>query len=438
MENRSTYQALATTKRDMELLIAESSNLNATFHVNDSSYMFNSNAYNQDTDAFVDEDLLDDLFEIAGVTLHTGAPKHVDDMELFTQLLADAAQHQSVMAMQQSNSLAASAAATSNTMTEPLFLPAGGNSMMMTNNNTYTPSMKSLSTSSFMHQPHQGNFLQQAQQQNSYFQQLPVQQQHHLQLFDGNVQQPFTFLNRDTHATACFNQVDSSSGFSRQQQQIQEQQIYSSQEQQLLLAALLSNPATARAFWNQINSASVSSPATAVSTLDGCFGLVSPASINNNTALLPATASTTAARKPTSAKAISPSGMGIVVARVKPKSVMPTPASPLTPLRALSAYNFFFRDERERILNESSCDDNDFSIQRQELLLQAHWNRDRTVKRRHRKSHGKISFSTLSKRISQRWKELSEAQKSFFGEIAAKDWERYHRELTQQKADCLT
>jgi HMG (high mobility group) box len=107
-----------------------------------------------------------------------------------------------------------------------------------------------------------------------------------------------------------------------------------------------------------------------------------------------------------------------------------------TPIRALSAYNFFFRYERERILN-SNPDDNDsnpdLSSEKQESLLKSHWNRDRTIKRRHRKSHGKISFAELSKRISQRWKELPEDQKNFFAEIAAKDWERYHREVEQQK-----
>jgi hypothetical protein len=94
---------------------------------------------------------------------------------------------------------------------------------------------------------------------------------------------------------------------------------------------------------------------------------------------------------------------------------------------------FFFRDERERILNGPSPEDEDWGPKRQEKLLRMHWDRDRTVKRRHRKSHGKISFANLSKRISQAWKDLPEEHKNFFREVAAKDWERYHRELTQHK-----
>lgn len=106
------------------------------------------------------------------------------------------------------------------------------------------------------------------------------------------------------------------------------------------------------------------------------------------------------------------------------------------PIRALSAYNFFFRYERERILNSKENGDDfvlDVSQKHQEAMLKSHWTRDRTVKRRHRKSHGKISFSELSKKISRRWNELPEHQKNFFNEVAAKDWERYHREIEQHE-----
>jgi hypothetical protein len=106
------------------------------------------------------------------------------------------------------------------------------------------------------------------------------------------------------------------------------------------------------------------------------------------------------------------------------------------PIRALSAYNFFFRYERERILNsQGDLDDVDLDVSEtnQEVMLRMHWNRDRTVKRRHRKSHGKISFAELSRKISQRWHKLPEHQRNFFNEVAAKDWDRYHREMEQLK-----
>ena len=104
---------------------------------------------------------------------------------------------------------------------------------------------------------------------------------------------------------------------------------------------------------------------------------------------------------------------------------------PLPPLRALSAYNFFFRDERDRVLHEK---DYDWSQSKQEKLLREHWARDRTKKRRHRKTHGKIDFTTLSKLISTRWKALADHHKEFYRQIAARDWKRYQEELSEYKA----
>lgn len=104
-------------------------------------------------------------------------------------------------------------------------------------------------------------------------------------------------------------------------------------------------------------------------------------------------------------------------------------AAPL-PFRALSAYNFFFRDERDRIINGGDCD---FTDAKKQQLLSGHWFRDRTVKRRHRKTHGKIAFTTLSKVISQGWRDLPEPRKSFYREVAAEDLDRYQRELDQYK-----
>lgn len=102
----------------------------------------------------------------------------------------------------------------------------------------------------------------------------------------------------------------------------------------------------------------------------------------------------------------------------------------LAPLRALSAYNFFFRDERDRILNGGPMD---LTPAKQHRLLREHCCQDRTKKRRHRKTHGKIDFATLSKLISKRWKELEEDEKAFYSQVASLDWERYQKALSEQR-----
>jgi HMG (high mobility group) box len=120
--------------------------------------------------------------------------------------------------------------------------------------------------------------------------------------------------------------------------------------------------------------------------------------------------------------------------------------------RPLTAYNFFFRFERERLLGyceDHTCnidavlDDGDLpeeynthfqltlenSAEFQAKLLRQQWNRDRSVKRKHCKSHGRISFHSLSKRIAQSWNKLPDTVKQVFHNIAAQDTERYKREM---------
>jgi hypothetical protein len=98
---------------------------------------------------------------------------------------------------------------------------------------------------------------------------------------------------------------------------------------------------------------------------------------------------------------------------------------------ALSAYNFFFRDERDRILSKHQ--DMAYTPERQDLLFQSHWQQDRSQKRRHVKSHGKINFATLSKCISMRWKQLPDHAKDFYREISLRDWDRFRKESSSEE-----
>jgi HMG (high mobility group) box len=135
-----------------------------------------------------------------------------------------------------------------------------------------------------------------------------------------------------------------------------------------------------------------------------------------------------------------------------PELQLPSPALSgklASPAKPLTAYNYFFRFERERLLMCDFADtgeapgvfndyhkwtqDNTLEFQRKVLADQ--WNRDPTVKRKHCKSHGRISFASLSKHIAASWKKLPDSAKSVFREIAAADYQRYKTEMAQGQED---
>jgi hypothetical protein len=71
------------------------------------------------------------------------------------------------------------------------------------------------------------------------------------------------------------------------------------------------------------------------------------------------------------------------------------------PRRPLSAYNFFFQDERAKLLGSQIIEDE-------------HDDPRERKKRRHRKAHGKIGFTQLAKHVGQLWKTLdAETRKSY-------------------------
>lgn len=77
------------------------------------------------------------------------------------------------------------------------------------------------------------------------------------------------------------------------------------------------------------------------------------------------------------------------------------------PKRPLSAYNFFFQNERQSLLQDTPT----------------------RKEGKPRRSHGKIGFADLARKVAAKWRILSEEDRSVFEEKAAVDKERYRLEM---------
>ena len=98
------------------------------------------------------------------------------------------------------------------------------------------------------------------------------------------------------------------------------------------------------------------------------------------------------------------------------------------PSRPLSAYNLFFKYYRERFLVDGDKVDQDHQDITSELVHRLSREHKKNPKRAHRRTHGKISFRDLTRRIADSWKKLPVEFKKIFEEQAVVEYEEKLRE----------
>ena len=97
------------------------------------------------------------------------------------------------------------------------------------------------------------------------------------------------------------------------------------------------------------------------------------------------------------------------------------------PKRPLSAYNFFFKAEREKILKvvlAEKPDEVKNDPESDDYL-------DEEAIKRLKKEGGKVSFEEMGKLIGQRWKNIDPDRLATYSELASEDTERYKTEMQE-------
>jgi len=90
------------------------------------------------------------------------------------------------------------------------------------------------------------------------------------------------------------------------------------------------------------------------------------------------------------------------------------------PKRPLSAYNYFFKEERVKILKAVLEGDGTGATDPE---------MDEEMMKKLKKEGGKVSFEEMGKLIGQRWKDISEERLAHYTSLAQSDTDRYKKEM---------
>lgn len=116
----------------------------------------------------------------------------------------------------------------------------------------------------------------------------------------------------------------------------------------------------------------------------------------------------------------------------------------IAPTRPMSAYNLYFHLQRQRLLaHDGDVDkltEENYQFTSDDIAKFADEQRmnsnKKKMRRPHRKTHGKISFTELAKKIASGWNGLDDDSRSLFHGYFEVEMKRYKKELNEYKKKC--